>query len=89
MVTEHLGLLPPTSPSERLKRRLGFAVDYNPVLGWRIALPYWLLTLLSGLAAALSASRPVWRFSLSRLLLLVTIVAMVLGVMATLPTGAD
>jgi hypothetical protein len=85
MPIEHMVFLGPDD--DPLKLRLGFAVEHDAVLGWRMALPFWFLTLVCGAAAVLSTSKPRWQFSLWRLLVMVTVAAMVLGVMSSLPTS--
>jgi hypothetical protein len=51
---------------------------------WALAIPFWFLTLACALAAVLSAPRPFWRFSLRRLMTLITFVAVVLGAVIAL-----
>jgi hypothetical protein len=61
----------------------GFAFGHSPG-HWSLAIPFWFLTLACAVTAVLSAPRPFWRFSLRRLLAIVTFVAVVLGAMIAL-----
>jgi hypothetical protein len=61
----------------------GFAHDNNRG-SWRLAIPYWFLTLTCAVAAVLFAPRSCWQFSLRRVLAIVTFVAVLLGIVVAL-----
>jgi hypothetical protein len=74
----------PRFPWEYNKMVLGFARHIRP-RAWSFAVPYWFLTLAFFTLAVLLTPPPRWRFSLRRLLAVITLAAVVLGIMATLP----
>ncbi len=76
----------PRFPWEHDRIVLGFAYLLHPQ-SWSFAVPFWFPTLTLFALAVLLTPAPRWRFSLRRLLAIITMSAVVLGIMATLPTS--
>jgi len=73
----------PIFPWEHDKLVAGVAYSSGR-LGWALALPFWLLTLSCALVAVLLAPKSCWQFSLGRLLVVVTFVAVLLATVVAL-----